>query len=91
MFLLSSYVWYAIVAVYSVTTIVCTPLCYISENVCCVVHILALCPALLQAFYVPGVAPTDFFKGDPVNIKVSRDTYAFLHSRMFNFFVILHR
>ena len=31
---------------------------------------LAVCPVLLNAFYVPGVAPTDFFKGDPVEIKV---------------------
>ena len=51
---------------------------------------LALCPALLQAFYVPGVAPTDFFKGDPVNIKVSRDTL--MRSSIPEcFFVILHR
>ncbi len=31
---------------------------------------LATCPMLLQAFYVPGVAPTDFLKRDPVEIKV---------------------
>ena len=32
--------------------------------------VLLTSPAPIMSFYVPGVAPTDFEKGDPVEIKV---------------------
>ena len=31
--------------------------------------VVTILPAV-KGFYVPGVAPMDFFKGDPVEIKV---------------------
>ncbi len=35
---------------------------------------LVMCPMFAGGFYVPGVAPTDFYKEDPVEIKAVKLT-----------------
>ena len=32
-----------------------------------------------KAFYLPGVAPHDFYTGEPVELKVNKLRYAFVH------------